>query len=232
MLASYAQLYMRTLANIPPVPSVTPIYKTTVSTTTDETTSTFNSVDIGTPHPKRIIILACYHGVAAAATATVNGIDHYHRTQNTAHEFSMFAHYVPNGTTATITVSATSSIRKAVSVYVAYPENPMPLDSGTATANTGTNANVADMKTQASGFLIYSGGQHATLGTFTTTWNGTEAVTEDIDAQLESAASYTMGRITTITTSADLNDVNMAQSTSGTKRLVVTTWGPPRRQAG
>lgn len=220
-------LIERVLMPLPKVPSTTPIYKGTSTTTTDETTTTFSGLDIGTEHKKRIIIAACYHGVAASCTATLNGIPSYFRAQNTAHEFSIHAFQVPAGTTGALALSATGSLRKAASLYVAYPQIHAPLDSGTASAGTTTDANVADQKVQAGGFLIYAGGQHATLGTFTTTWNGTDAMTEDVDAQLEGVASYTMGRITQITVSTDLSDVNLAESTSGTKRLVVATFGPP-----
>lgn len=212
--------------NLPPVPSLTPIYKGVSTTVTNEDTSTFSSIDIGVGHPKRVVIVAAYHGVAAACTVTLAGKPAYYREQNTAHEFSLHAFQVPDGVLAEIAVSATSSIRKAVAVYVAYPRNHLPLDGGTATANVGTNANVANLKVQAGGFLIYVGGQHATLGTFATTWNGVDAVTEDADAQLESAASYTMGRVV-VTESTDLSDLDLAESVSGTKRLVATTWGPP-----
>jgi len=227
MLDNVSQIYVTTLAQLPPVPSIVPILKTNVSTTTDETTSTFTGIDISVPHPKRIVIVSCHHGVAAAATATCNGIDAYHRTQNTAHEFSMFAFQVPNGTLATITISATGSVRKWIAVYIAYPKNHTPLDSGTGTANTTTNATVANVKVQSGGFLLACGGQNATLGAFSTTWGGPDAVIEDGDAQYESASSFTYTRIGSISVSSDANTVTLAETVSGTKRLVVTTWGPP-----
>lgn len=216
------------LAVYPKAPSATPIYKGTQTTTTDETTTTWTGVDIGVAHPDRIVILAVYHGVAAACTVTVNGCPAYFRAQNTAHEVSLHAVEVEAGTTATITVSATSSLRKACAVYVAYPHRHTPLDSGTATAATTTNANVANLTLHAEGFAIYVGAQHATLGTFTTTWNANGTVTEDVDAQLESAASYTMGRVMSVTQSSETGDVDLAESASGTKRLAAATWGPPR----
>lgn len=213
-------------STLPPVPSATVVYKGTQTTTTNETTTTWTGIDIGTPHPKRIVILAVYIGVGTSASATVNGISSYHRTQVTTHEFAIFAHQVPCGTTADIAVTAAASTRKAAAVYVAYPRNHMVLDDGTDTANSATDAVISNVKVQAGGFLIYAGGQNATLGTFTTTWTGPDAVTEDVDAQLESAASYTMGRIDT-TVSSDQDDLTLAESVSGTKRLVCASWGPP-----
>ena len=218
--------YIAHLGIQPAVPFTGCQYKSTQTQTVDETVTTWTSVAIGTPHPKRIVVLGIFQGVDGNMTsATVNGMEAYFKLN--LNEFSIAAIQVPNNTLATITVSATSSVRKACSVYVGYPNNHMPLDSGTNSANAATDANVADQKVQASGFLIYSGGQFGTIGTFTTTWNGADAVVEDTDAQLEAISSYTAGHIN-ITGSTDLSDLNMAESTSGTKRLAVATWGPPR----
>lgn len=212
-------------SNPPPAPVAAPTYVSTQTTTTDQTTTTWTGLSIGVPHPRRIVIAAGYHGVAAAATAQCNGSDHYYRSQNTAHEFSLFAFFAPVGLTADISVSATGSLRKAFSIYYAYPANPLPVDDGQATANTTTNATIANLALRAGGFLVYAGGQHATLGTFTTTFPG-QTVTEDVDAQLETAASYTTGRIVTASVSSDAVTLDMAEATSGTKRLTAATWGP------
>jgi hypothetical protein len=214
------------VSRVPAAPFAGCQYKTTLTTTTDETNTTWTDVDIGTPHPHRIVILGIFMGVnvGSAPSGTVNGIGRaLGRAQN---EWAFNVHLVPNDTLATIIVSVATSLRKAVSVWIGYPENPIPLDSGLATANTTTNANIADLKVQAGGFLIYAGGQLSTLGTFTTTWGGAETVIEDVDAQLESASSYTAGHFN-VTESTDVNDLNLAESTSGTKRLVAATWGPP-----
>jgi hypothetical protein len=163
--------------------------------------------------------------VAAAATATCNGQGSYFVSQNTAHEFSLFAFFAPDGTTADIAVSATSSIRKAFAIYYLYPADHMPIDFGTATANTTTNAQITNFAVRNGGCLIYAGGQHATLGAFTTTFTG-QTVTEDSDAQYESASSYTMGRITTVSVSSDTVTLDLAETVSGTKRLTGASWGP------
>jgi hypothetical protein len=171
-----------------------------------------------------MVILGIWHGVNAAPTATINGINCYIIRLN---EFSIGYANVPHDNTATITVTAASSLTKAVSVFIAYPQSPIPLDFVTASANTTTNANAANIKTQAGGCIIYSGGQNATLGAFTTTWNGPngDPVNESVDAQLE-AGSYTSGFIN-ITRSNDLGDLNMAETVSGTKRLITVSFGPP-----
>jgi hypothetical protein len=76
--------------------------------------------------------------------------------------------------------------------------------------------------------LVYSGGQNATLGTFTTTWNGSESLVENVDAQLEGTASYTSGHVNNMLVSANVNDLVMAESASGTKRLIGVMHYPPR----
>ena len=76
------------------------------------------------------------------------------------------------------------------------------------------------------GSLIYMGLQHATLGTFTTTWAGPEAVTENVDAQIKSNASYTMGMIPLIQSSQFTRVLTLAASVSGTKRLLSLPVGP------
>lgn len=216
----------RLLRRVPSAPFSGSQYKTTVTTTTDETTSTFTSIDVGTPHPDRLVVLACHHGVNAAPSgATVAGLAAYLIV--TINEFTVFAVRVPNNvTTTTITVSAASSIRKAVSVYVCYPCNRIPLDFGTGSGTTTTNAVITNLEVQAGGCLIYAGGQHATLGAFTTTWSGVNAVVENVDAQYESASSYTMGHIQ-ITESTTQSDLTLAETVSGTKRLAAVTFRAP-----
>lgn len=208
------------LKKLPKPPFVGCQYKTTLTDTADATVSTWNNVDIGVEHPNRIIVVATFVGVSVGVTTLVQGADRLF-TQRIA-TVCITGHAVPSGTSVTITVSATGSIRKAASVYVAYPYS-IWRDSGSVTATTTTNAVVNDLKSVQNGFLIYAGAQLATLGTFTTTWNGTDAVVEDVDAQLEAASSYTMGHINFTEASNDVHDITMAASTSGTKDFAVIT---------
>lgn len=196
-------------------------YNTTLTDTANATLSTWDNVDIGTEHPNRIIIIAAFVGVSAAVpVVTVHGVDRL--IFKRVNSVSVSIHPVPTGTSVTIAVSATSSLRKAVSVYVAYPSS-IQNDGSTSSTATTTNAVVSDIKSMTNGFLVYVGAQLATLGTFTTTWNGTDAVTEDVDAQLEAASSYTMGHINFTEGSNDLHDITLATSASGTKDFSVMT---------
>jgi hypothetical protein len=199
-----------------------------VLTTVDETTTTFTGVDIGLPHPDRVVVAAIFKGGTNNASGTLNGVDGWRINNTAAHEWDILTFKYPfPDITATLVVNVTSSIRKAVSIYVAYPGDPIETDSGSATANTTTNANIANLEVWNGGCLIYCGGQAATLGTFTTTWTGPDAVVEDVDSQLETAASYTAGHIN-ITRSSTQDDLDLAESTSGTKRLWAVCLKPPR----
>jgi hypothetical protein len=207
---------------------LTPTFIGTQTQTVDETTTTWTGIGLGstaTPHPKRIVVVAGHHGVAAAATATLNGDPYFMRVQNTTYEFSMFAFFCPFGDAIDLSVSATGSIRKAFAIYVLYPHHPVPLITGSASAGTTTNATIANFIVHTRGCVIYAGGQHATLGAFTTTLSG-QTVTEDVDTQYESASSYTMGRITSVSPSSNTNALTLAETVSGTKRLVGASWGP------
>lgn len=214
-------------ATLPPVPVKTVTYKTTLTTTTDETTTTWTSVDIGTPHPKRVVILAVIAGTSGTPTSvTVNGITQYHRTSQT--NVILTCYQVPNGTTADIVVSLSGSLRKAVGVYVFYPEQNLVMGFGGQTASAGSAATVANIRCQAGGALFYAVQQSATSGSFTTTWNGAggETLVEDVDAVLESADTYTWGHVD-ITRSDTQGDVSASPGVNGSKSIVAITLGPP-----
>jgi hypothetical protein len=221
-----AHVYLQAIAPIPPVPSRVCEYKGTLTTTTNEDTTTWTDVDIGTPHPKRVVVLMAYAGAAAAtSTGSINGIPL--TAEGASSVFVVGSALVPNGTTATLVLTTASSLRKAVSVYVLYPENHARIDRLTDTASGTTDAVLPNLDVVAGGTLIYAGGQNAVLGTFTTTWSGTDAVTEDVDAQLEGVASYTMGHISPISVSSNEDDLTLAESASGAKAFIAITYGPP-----
>lgn len=226
-------IFENVLSKYPPVPSLIPVYKTVQTTTTNETTTSF-TFDLGTPHPDRQIIVCAYHGVAAACTATLDGRASDTRTQNTAHEFSIHGFFVPDQrTSGTVAVSATGSIRKAVCVFVIYPRYPDIYSAGTATANTTANASVTLSSFKAGSYGIYCGGQHATLGAFTVTRTGC-TVTGSVDAQLEAAASYTMGYFVHDPTVGSTGSaaLTLAETVSGTKRLAARVHHPARPSSG
>lgn len=211
---------------LPPVPSATPVYKGSNTTTVNETTSTFTGVDIGVAHPRRIVILAAYLGVAATSSATINGVPCVRMQHSANHEAAIFYARAPDGVTASIEITAVGSLRKAFGTYVAYPRSDIPLMWSAASATGTTDASSGKVRSQAGGFIVYVGDQNIVLGTFITTYSP-ETVTEDVDAQLEGISSYTWGQISSVSISSDpAKNVNLAASTSGTKRIVGASWGP------
>jgi len=225
MLAS-TPFYSCGLAPYPPVPSRSPVYKTTLTTTTNETTTTWTGAEIGTEHPLRIIILGIYGGVSAAITATVNDIPPFYSLRNG--QSAVLAFQVVSGITATIVVSATASERKAVHVYVAYPHSHTPLDSASGSASTTNPVALTDVKTIAGGFAIVAGRANGgSTGAVSCTWSGNGTITEDYDSVMEATATPGAYRVHTITESGDSGDGSFTCTGSNTKNAVMVSWGPP-----
>jgi hypothetical protein len=212
------------LERLPPVPSLVPIYKSTQTTTANETVTTWTGVDIGTPHPKRVVCAALYKGHANLSGMTIGGQYAPVYWFGSGHECAIHAARVPGGDTADIVASVASSQLKACSIFVLYPNDFTTRDFA-ASATTTNNATVTP-QVRKNGSLIYCGVQHSTLGAFSTTWSGAEAVTESVDAQLEANASYTMGMIPLFLTSQVTSVLTLAETVSGTKRLVAVPFGP------
>ena len=74
MLATLPHLYRTVLNPLPPVPSREPLYLGTLTSTADEASTIWPDVNIGEPHPKRVVILATYQGQTNTPTATIQGL--------------------------------------------------------------------------------------------------------------------------------------------------------------
>ncbi len=206
-----------------PVPSTIPIYKSTQTTTTDEDVTTWAGLDIGVPHPQRVVIVAGFIGVSVTSSCTVNGISHTASVGNGTRNSAIYSIPVPNGLLGDVVVTAVGSVRKAMSIYVAYPSSPAIISSGLDSQTLTTDA-TASLRVLVGGFVIYAGSQGATLGAFGTTWSGAESVTEDVDAQLEAASSYTTGSFAV--TAASTSTLTLAETVSGTKHFVAGSFFP------
>jgi hypothetical protein len=213
------------LDRLPPAPSLVPVYKTTLTTSTNETTTTWNDVDLGEPHPHRVIVLACYHGVSAVPTVVIHGVTAF-LFGPAAYEERIAIAQLPNGRTGTISVSATGSLRKAVSVYVAYPHRHFGPEDANATSVSGTSNATITMRVCRNGGLIFAGCQQAVVGPFTMTWSGAEAVTENVDADSEATSGYVHGMIPSFLTSQFTSTLTLAETVSGVKRLIALPIGP------
>jgi hypothetical protein len=216
------------LRPLPPVPSLTPIYKATQTTTTDETATTFTFSDIGTQHPKRVLVIGYMAGVGAvASTVTCNGMTPVGWEDNTngTRYSDMYVFKVPTGDTAAITASTVGSLRKAVHLWVFYPNKPHPVSVQQANAAANVAMVASALTVQAGGALFYVAASVTSSSiTWTTTWAGTESVVEDADAILESGSSYSAGHINILASST--SDLTMTGTLTTAKQGSALVLGP------
>jgi hypothetical protein len=210
---------------MPPVPSLTPVYMSTQTTTTDQATTTWSGLDIGVPHPKRVVVVGYFSGATNASTVTLNGLEPVALENNNGgtRYTNTYVFPVPSGTTGELIASTSGSSRKAASIWVYYPNRPFAISSGQDSA-TGSNPISASLTVQAGGAVFYTAECSAVLSTFTTTWGGTESVVEDVDAQHEATSTYTMGHINILTSS--VNTLTATPVDAAAKQLSAIVLGP------
>jgi hypothetical protein len=211
------------LTPLPSVPSASSIFKGTQTTTVNEDTTVFTEVDIGVPHPKRVVVLGLYGGNSATVSATVNGIPPAYMARSSFCAVAIFP--VPVGETALITVTTTFSQHKVVAVWIDYPQNDAPLDSAANVASGITPVTLSDLKVQYGGVVFFACFEPTAVETFTVTWTGTDAVIVDVNSSIESFSSYVMGRIP-IVSGSDLDDLTVSVTNGGGKRLSAVSLGP------
>jgi hypothetical protein len=200
--------------------------KTALTTTTDETTSTWLSVDIGEAHARRVVTLVCFNAADVAITATINGNAADHTANSATRNLAILSFLVPTGTTCTVAMTGNvGSPRKAVGVFVGYPSSVTPVSNASDSAGTTTNAVASSLTANIGGYLVYGGAQTGAVGAFTTTWSGSDAVSESADAQLEAASTYTFGCIPIFTEDiAGTGTLTLAETVTGTKRIWAATY--------
>lgn len=215
-----------------PVPSAVPIWKGLFSDTANKSSGqsyAFDDVDVGTAHANRLVIIGTAgNSYIAIGAPTINGVAMDLVAGPGAGDFTLWQKVVASGTTADFSIPAgfTGALRCIIGVWVAYPNSSTKVDSGHTQATSTTNAVVSDVEVVDDGFQIAWGGQLATVGSFTGTWNGADTPTEDTDQTIESGTSVAAWSMPT-TENLTTGDFTMAASASGTKRVVVASWGPP-----
>ncbi len=196
-------------------------YRATYSSTTDLTTYTFNTCDIGTASATRLVVVQV-HGQPSSGTRAVNtltiggtGATGYQNTARLYHT-SLWALAVPTGTTADIVVTFNGTVNNClISVYALYDlSSNTPVASNEAAAN-GTSVSLT-LSAQKDGIVI--GGITGAANT-TTTWTG---VTERYDTAVESAVR-SGGESVIATTNASYS-VQANTSVSGGLVLAAGSW--------
>ena len=204
------------------------VYKTTLTSTTNVAiagTYTFSTVDIGTAATNRVVVVGHMCASGTNNTMTIGGVAATRVTKNGA--ASIYAAIVPTGTTGDIivTVADASAARIALIVWVGYTRDAVTgLDSGSDSASGTTDAVASDIAIKPGGFVCAIGAQFNTPGSsFTGTWSGVDSVTENVDAELESASCYA-GFLIATTVDSTTGDFTLAEGVSGTKQLAVVSY--------
>lgn len=215
-----------------PVPSLVPIFKGIQSSTADVAASNsydFLGVDIGTAHPKRIVIVGSINPSGLTSNPTVNGVAITNReSDGSADGFNIGSIAVPTGTTADISVPIAlgTALRCVVAVWIAYPASATPIGNDDGTATGTTNATADNVSIVPGGFLVAWGGQQSTVGSFTGSWSGADTPSEEVDATIEAATSYAAWTMPT-TEALATGDFTLAASASGIKKILAVSWGVP-----
>lgn len=161
------------------------------TSTTDLTTYTFSSENLGAADSGRYIIVALIgHRTTAVAcslsTLTVGGVSAtiIKQSGTTQYATALAIALVPTGTTGDIvaTWNGTCS-RMGLSVYRALNVNPTPEADGLSTANPQTST-----------LSVSAGSVQVAIGsstlTSTATWSGTNGLTEDMDAAVSDGGRF------------------------------------------
>lgn len=204
------------------VPPKSVSYVTTVTDPANLTSYTFNNVSIGTPRTDRLVVVVVQTSSTTSHTATVTiGGVAATAALNTAAGLliAMFARPIPQGTTATIVVTASAGTptKCVVNVYTLYG-----LSSNTRVAAiyadiTGTTAS-STLTSTAGGIIIGAAQGDQTAGQ-TFTWDS--PLIENYDAYTESRASTAAsGNTPTTSTTATVSWTSSMFCVRG-----YTTWG-------
>lgn len=210
-------------------PSTTFIYKGNAEDTANKTsgqTYIFSGKDIGTAHAKRIVVVGLFCNVNVT-DVTIGGVTATRAdAASGSQSYRIYSAAVPSGTTADIVVTVGgNSGRCAIMWGIAYPNSSTKLGGGTGTATGTSNVvhSISNTVQETGGFIVAIGGRHDTLGTATWTWGGADAITEDVDTQIESTASYSFAHINL--TEDVTNNLTFAFSVSATKLMAWASWG-------
>jgi hypothetical protein len=203
-------------------------YLWTDTSDTNTTSYTFSSKALGSDHANRRLRIAIHTPLVAVSAVSVGGVAATSVASNTHSSIwtlSTTATALAGLTTANVVVTtATTCSRVSISMWVDYASSGTATDFGSDT-DASTVDSVVALDVVPDGHVIYVGSQNTSLGTFTTTWAGSDAVVEDYDSQRESTSTVTFGHINTSETAT--RNLTLSESTSGQKVLVAASFGAP-----
>lgn len=206
----------------PPPPSSE--FRTSVVDATDQTTYTFNNVDIGVAHSTRRVVVAVA-SVSTISSATIGGVSAtIHIQVGSGDQAGLISAVVPTGTTATISITFTAAgLMCGIGVYRLINEtsgSPHATASDTTVA-TGVLSTTINVPTNGSLFAVAKAFQKA--GPLTFTWSG---ATERYDQAVESLDTHSGASETGLASQTGRTvSVTLSASTNVSGMLAVMTWG-------
>lgn len=203
------------------------------SDTTDVTTYTFSSQNLGTAASDRHIIVAVAARALGATACTISSVTVGGVAATISHQVSnnttnsnvvgLAIAAVPSGTTGDIVVTLSrSALRCRIAAYRATTINPTATDTGTDT--TAASSQVSDTIDVPAGGCAVAVTMVAIVTPPTTwTWGG---VTEDHDATVETSASVSGASSAFAASQSGLSVTATYIGTNIEPALAIAAWGP------
>ena len=186
-------------------------YRANYSSTTDASSYTFASSDIGTATDRSLVVVAIHYRSSSISSVTIGGVTATQiRTVGAGLNTAIFSASGVTGTTAdvVVTLSGTAS-RCLVAVYALYNlRSTTPVDSDITFTLSGSSLS-RTVDTQADGVIVAAASATGSGRTFT--WTG---ATENYDTVIETADSYSGA--STLTTSNTTTTVSFTIAGGGT----------------
>ncbi len=202
-------------------------YRNSYSDTTNTSTYSFASCDIGDAHPLRLVVVGIKYNdnQPAVSSATVGGISATLAVTSGAQNRSAELWYalVPTGLTATIEVNGGGTYTAcAIHVWAGYPASSTPVDAVGTSAASG-DITITDLAKTAGGFACFVSGTSTNAATGTLTQTGAETITENFEGSLDASDAHAaMSFIVTATTTAD--DFTRTWTGASGRGIAGATW--------
>lgn len=198
------------------------------STTTNETTTTFNfSLAAAPPHPLRVLV-ACGVGPGdVAGTCTFDGAAADVTMNNASRNICMFTKSFPTETDVDLALTMNvNAARKAIGLFAGYWASATPITSDDAQGLTTNPANCTPIDTVPGCSVIYVAACNAVLTTMSPNWSGADTEVEEHDAQIEATSTFCFGHVPLVTETLDDATMAISSANSATKRAWTLSIGP------
>lgn len=210
----------------PGPPSTVPIAKGGLYSSTNSSSYTFSAKDLGTPHAKRIVIVALNKKNANSVSLAVGGVSMTYITgttwaDNNAENARIYYAAVPDGATGDITATFSGTEAEFNGFYwIAYPDSEAPIDADVDNDQGAPSQGVsASLTCAASGFAVGAGWSPS--GSPSGGWSGTGTF-----AQSSVQSGDNNGRGYTVSGTAASGSFSQNSGSGNKDAIVAASWGP------